>query len=146
MSTRAQVLVIQEELGGWEDKVLLYHHTDGYPEYMLPLLAKARSMAGGREAGGAGKVASFLCAADPGVFEPEAGFALHGDIEYLYRLYVANMAGGSMAENPRWEVEVLVPGEGFWDNPDLEHMRILTPRQGLSGLTPVVLLPEDENV
>ena len=94
MSTRCQVQVIQEGMGSWEDKVTLYHHTDGYPEYMIPIINKAYNykrkplwkgdtdLSCGWEKGRAGKVASLLCWADPIVFEPEEGHELHGDIEY----------------------------------------------------------------
>ena len=36
MSTRCQVKV-----GDGEESVTLYHHTDGYPEYMVPTIWKA---------------------------------------------------------------------------------------------------------
>ena len=106
MSTRCQVQVIQEGLD-WEEKVTLYHHTDGYPEYMIPTIKKAydydcETWVKGR----AGKVASILCWADPAVFEPEEGHDLHGDIEYYYRLYLRNTNGGTLAEEATWELDV----------------------------------------
>jgi len=113
MSTRCQVQVIQE--GIWSKKVTLYHHCDGYPDNILPIIQQAyeigaqkgnRAQLGLWELGRAGKVASLLCAADPGQFEPESGHKLHGDIEYYYRLYLVNKKGGSLAENPVWEIEI----------------------------------------
>jgi hypothetical protein len=90
---------------------MLYHHTDGYPTYMLPLIGKAFTLAVGEngdgwQVGRAGKAASFLCAADPGVFEPEQGLDLHGDIQYFYVLSVVNQTNGSMAEKPAWNIQV----------------------------------------
>jgi hypothetical protein len=118
MSTRCQVRVISEGMysaGG----VTLYHHCDGYPSGMLPLFAEAFAKFGkGWEAGREGKVAAFLCAADPGGFEPEAGHDLHGDIEYYYKLFAVNKHGGSTMERPRWEVEVYQAGS----------MKLLHPR------------------
>lgn len=115
MSTRCQVQVV--EIGmGWDERVTLYHHTDGYPTYMLPMISKARNLAGNSwESGRAGKVASFLCAADPGVFEPEEGHQPHGDIEWFYRIVLENKTGGSAAEKPRWFVEVYssIPDDVF---------------------------------
>lgn len=122
MSTRCQVQVIQEsvERVPWEQKVTLYHHSDGYPEGMLPLFQEAHNKAieylqkrqdemtarypslprdklNTWELGRAGKAASFLCYAQPAQFEPEEGHDLHADIEYYYKLYVSGAV---------WEVEV----------------------------------------
>ena len=90
MSTRCQVQVIEENLH-WNEKVTLYHHTDGYPEYIVPKIYEAYCYKDGSQyphfneerKGRAGKVASLLCWADPMVFEPEEGHELHGDIEYF---------------------------------------------------------------
>lgn len=144
MSTRCQVQVVQEGCG-WEEKVTLYHHTDGYPEYMIPIINKAYNYTEqyswdnepsfcGWQKGRAGKVASLLCWSDPMVFEPEEGHDLHGDIEYFYRLYCVNDKGGSMATKARWEVEIFVPGGGFWDNADMSNMKVLEKRQSLETL------------
>ena len=97
MSTRCQVKVVA---GGWcaghEDATFtLYHHCDGYPSNMLPLMASAYENDWQHER--PGKAASFLCAVDPGGFEPEQGHELHGDIEWYYILHVTAKA---------WEVEV----------------------------------------
>ena len=135
MSTRCQVQVIQEGLsdlagGEWEDKVTLYHHSDGYPSYMLPKIKEAFDKYGvGWEAGRAGKVASFLCAVDPGEFEPEDSHELHDDIEYYYVLHVVNSQGGSMAEQPQWLVTVYKPrtsniGQLLLGEPLIERMSI----------------------
>ncbi len=107
MSTRCQVHVHNEGLH-YVEKLTLYHHTDGYPSYMLPILAKAHELSGGGwEAGRTGKVASYMCAADPGIFEPEEGHELHSDIEYYYDVAPVNEHGGSMAEEDVvWRVKV----------------------------------------
>ena len=120
MSTRCQVKVIGE--GIYPDELTLYHHTDGYPEYMIPLLAKAYGYVdpSGYDndwvKGRAGKVAGLLCWADPAVFEPESSHELHGDIEFYYKLFCGKSEG--------WEVEVL--------NPD--DMSAVEPRTPLSKL------------
>lgn len=141
MSTRCQVQVVQTG-ASWEEKCTMYHHTDGYPSGILPLIQKAYELSGGGwESGRAGKVASFLCAADPGVFEPEEGHALHGDIEYYYRIHVVNSSNGSLAEKARWDITVYTShAEGefdelrfksFWDEPTIDKMRLIIPRQPL---------------
>jgi len=116
MSTRCQVHVVCEGVG-WTEACTLYHHFDGYPSNIVPLIAKAFELSGkGWEAGRAGKAASFLCAADPGGFEPEEGHELHGDIEFYYVVHLVNKHHGCVGDKPAWEVEVLVPTEGFWKN------------------------------
>ena len=109
MSTRAQVQVIEDG----KVELTLYHHTDGYPSHMLDCIRNAAQVARGTEfakigwaweAGRAGKVASFLCTAHPGTMEPEAGHALHGDIEYLYRL---NVDKACDPKTRYWEAEIL---------------------------------------
>ena len=100
VSTRCQVRV--EDGQDWS-VVTLYHHCDGYPEAMLPVIRHAwenackvdaarRASWGGTvdgppwESGRAGKAAAMLCAGDPLGFEVEQGNDLHGDIEWLYRI------------------------------------------------------------
>jgi hypothetical protein len=80
MSTRCQVKVTDGE-----QSLTLYHHTDGYPSHMLPVIKKAWDEHG-KEWEGARvyKVASMLCAVDPVVFEPLDYHGLHADIEYYY--------------------------------------------------------------
>jgi hypothetical protein len=97
MSTRAQVKVVAGgECGGHEDTAFtLYHHCDGYPSNMLPLMLSAFAPDWKHER--PGKAAAFLCGVDPGGFEPEQGHELHGDIEWYYVLHVT-------AE--QWTVEV----------------------------------------
>ena len=139
MSTRSQVKVIQNGIG-WKEEVTLYHHTDGYPEYMIPTILKASNYTRLNykgevnnckfEKGRAGKTASLLCWADPGVFEPEEGHGLHGDIEYYYKLYV----NGSR----KWEIEIFDPDysgtEGFPIGPDENKMKPHTQRTPLEEL------------
>ena len=111
MSTRCQVKVIQEGMGNdWKEEVTLYHHYDGYPENMIPVINKAFNFKDKYDndwiKGRAGKVASLLCWADPGIFEPESGHELHPDIEYYYKLYCVNPKGGTVNDKPVWEVEI----------------------------------------
>ena len=97
MSTRCQVSV---KGGLFPEQFTLYHHTDGYPEVMIPLIQRAWEMQAHNvfvdpyvsekdwRKGRTGKVASFLCAADPGVMEPENSHELHQDTEYYYEIFV----------------------------------------------------------
>ena len=88
MSTRCQVKVLAGGTCAGHEKqaVTLYHHCDGYPTNMLSLMLSA--FAPDWEHERPGKAASFLCAVDPGEFEPEEGHELHSDIEWYYVLYV----------------------------------------------------------
>lgn len=134
MSTRSQVMVHSSGLGWDEEPRLLYHHCDGYPEYMLPKIEEAFNFAlpyGDNcrwKKGRAGKVASLLCAVDPAEFEPEERvfhdglLVLHGDIEYFYDITITNKTGGSIAEKPFWVISVYEPNEGFWDAPNVCNM------------------------
>ncbi len=126
MSTRANVHVTQTGTG-WEETVQLYHHCDGYPTNMLPLMASHK--AEGWKAGRAGKLAAFIIATDPGGFEPEKDLRLHGDIEYFYRITTQNNNGGSSKEKPEILVEVFAVGdsnfEKFWDTGDPKLLKKL---------------------
>jgi len=139
MSTRCQVQVIQEGLE-WDQKIMLYHHTDGYPSNMIKVIKKAyehrrepfwkgdsdtfESWRKGR----AGKVASYLCWADPGVFEPEDNHRLHSDIEYFYRLYCINDKN-----NVSWEVEIFT-SHNIYTEPLMENLCPLLPRTPLEDI------------
>ena len=124
MSTRANVHVTATGLvEGDTETIQLYHHCDGYPTNMLPLMASHKG--NGWQAGRAGKLAAYLIATDPGGFEPEPELGLHPDIEYFYCVTTHNKNGGATSEIPRIEVEIYVPSDGFWDAPNLEHMRKL---------------------
>jgi hypothetical protein len=157
MSTRCQVQVIGENAD--DSMVTLYHHTDGYPSYMVPLIAKAyrhaikpspHGYARAWQAARVGKVAGELCWADPGVMEPEAGHELHGDIEYLYRVYVSG--GMHIGAIGKWEVEILIPraatrfeprgGNRFWDHPSVDLMELHTPRTEVLKLSRSILRAE----
>jgi hypothetical protein len=154
VSTRCQVVVIQEGLG-WKEKVTLYHHSDGYPENIVPLINKALQghikdkdarlaewkLSNHNEGnpdwqmGRAGKVAGRLCWADADQFEPEDSHALHGDIEYYYKLYVVNGKNeGSFGADHTWELEILVPTDGFCDNSGEGNMKVKHKRQPLENL------------
>ena len=145
MSTRCQVRVKSEGLS-WKEERWLYHHWDGYPENMIPIINEAQKViynnyiAKQRDPetnksmgdhniymnGRAGKVSSFLCAVDPVGFEPEDDGDLHGDIEYLYKLFLVNKDNGTFGSKPVWEME----GEnGFGDK-----MKPLIPRTKVSKL------------
>lgn len=133
MSTRANIYV--RDKGPNFEEVLLYHHSDGYPSTILPLLAKAEAHAKalpsvaqwkGARAGYASTlvlVASLHSVYGEGSLvpgaQPDTGLELHGDIEYLYLLTVSPMG---------WEVEVRSTATGF-DGGDLKdaikHTKVL---------------------
>ena len=89
MSTRCQVKVMGTDVNG-SHAFTLYHHCDGYPSYMLPIIGKAYTDKWQAER--PGKAAAMLCAADPTGYEVEQGHSLHGDIEYYY---VVDVTGGN---------------------------------------------------
>lgn len=143
MSTRCQVQVIEYD-GNQNFKITLYHHTDGYPEYMIPKMFEAYSYRDQNRysqdnehwnflRSRAGKIASLLCWSDPGVFEPEDHHTLHVDIDYFYRLYSRYLPRDKKA---LWEIEIFkrIWHDGFDENwsPDqmlkylntiIEHMQ-----------------------
>lgn len=116
MSTRCQVQIKSQGLSfGDTELISLYHHCDGYPTNILPLIRKARKhklkYAGSEYIfGRPGHAAGLLCSVDPEQFEPESSAELHGDIEWLYLIECRNTAGGSMSEKPVWYVKVYRPG------------------------------------
>ena len=59
-------------------------------------------------------MAGYLCWTEPGVFEPEDGHELHGDIEYFYRVKV---------KTGQWTVEVCQPFGDFWDAPSHSKLK-----------------------
>ena len=107
MSTRCQVHVTKRD---GRKLATLYHHCDGYPAGMLPLIEEGRKAAialfesaerewaeksgreprkiaeslDGRRVGESPYIANCLVMADPLGYEFEQGHELHGDIEYLY--------------------------------------------------------------
>jgi hypothetical protein len=69
-----------------KESFTLYHHCDGYPTAMIPLIAGAYKPEW--KHGRIGKVVSFVMAEDPHGYEMEQGHELHGDIEWYYILEV----------------------------------------------------------
>lgn len=136
MSTRAQVKVTQTGIG-WEENVTLYHHCDGYPTGILPLILEAYNKYGkdNYEGGRAGKVASFLCAVDPGHFEPEDNHELHSDIQYYYILNLVNKTGGSLAEHPKWVVSIYDRGNEWKELNTLKDMRLIIENVDINNIT-----------
>lgn len=148
MSTRCNVRVTSSGLGWEEAPQYLYHHCDGYPENILPLIEKAflvgtDMLKATLELGRAGKVAGLLCAVDPLQFEPDPEANLrgdapyHGDVEYIYHVHLVNKkADGAI----RWFVTVYKPKAGgdFWDNPCKENMEQYGPKVKLTPGQPPV--------
>lgn len=151
MSTRCQVRVVernQEENNEFTQDVLLYHHSDGYPNGkwgMIPHFWKAYlfgvtpfikpweidepdakpSTFEQWKTYRAGYAASMLCHVEPRGFNPESvkldskQSFLHMDIEWFYKLYVMGKKVKGM-EYPEWELEIYKVGYG---EPVLVHKR-----------------------
>lgn len=120
MSTRCQVKVTGTDINN-ADSVTLYHHCDGYPEYMLPTIAN-----GWRDtwqAGRIGKAASMVCGADPEGFEIEQGHALHGDIEFYYVVDATDGAWTITAYSTPWDCSSIS---------DMKKLGVYTVNQALS--------------
>ena len=91
MSTRCNV-VLHNQNG--EQKAILYHHCDGYPDNMMPKLQSLFSKAGrllNEKVDDPERVAAMLVALSVDEsggpqFVPCLG--THDDIEYLYRVYL----------------------------------------------------------
>lgn len=132
MSTRCQVHVTGGE-NAPHDSVTLYHHCDGYPSNMLPLIAagfvlgkglilkqnerisEAKSVDpatatrpyGAWPLGRAGHAAALIIASDPLQFEPESSHDLHGDLLWLYIVRVSDdRQPGAAVAWPVWTVDV----------------------------------------
>jgi len=110
MATRANVLVKSTGLDFPEPCILLYHHYDGYPEYMLPTMLnyekifkkEVKQKLGippEKERWVLGRVshlASFIIATDilgfeiSRVFEREEDVVLHSDIDFYYVITAHN--------------------------------------------------------
>lgn len=105
MSTKCQVAVVADK-----ERFTLYHHWDGYPSNMVPLIKKAYDLCVAphedykhcgedfrfRQAYEVGYSASFLCASDPRGFCPLAYNELHGDLSYYYEVFVGR----------EWEIKI----------------------------------------
>lgn len=133
MSTRAQIKVIQEGMPRDEAPAAfsLYHHWDGYPSNILPLIKQAYTLGRGEKRnkafakvglkskpffeewrnGRAGKVASFLCAVEPGAFEPMQGHKVGEWVEWYYVIHAMNHNRGSVEDSPTWNVEIYEPSK-----------------------------------
>ena len=156
MSTRCQVQLVFEgndwKTGEtktfWENSVVLYHHCDGYPENMIPVLIRAygSGMAGivgdylsyNEDLSGFSvhyysslfssvKAVNYVVAADPKQFEIEPHGCrefLHGDIEYFYRVFISPT---------KWEIQVFVPDnrKDFWETASIHSLKAISPRMSL---------------
>lgn len=148
MSTRCNVRVTSSGLSWDEVPQYLYHHCDGYPENILPLIEKAFTVGteilkAKWELGRAGKVAGLLCAVDPLQFEPDPeanqreDAPYHGDVDFIYHLHLVNKkASGDI----RWFVTVYKPkADGkFWDEPCKDNMKQYGPKIKLTPGKPPV--------
>lgn len=133
MSTPCQVRIVEE--GFLSDQRTLYHHNDGIPEYIIPKIYDAYKLSGGGwEAGRAGKVASFLCAVDPGEFEPIPGNDISTGACFYYVLYLVNSQHGTLGECPGWEIEIYRPTASDKRKMTMEDMKIERNRTRLDEL------------
>jgi hypothetical protein len=147
MSTRCQIRVIEEDKEDnkkFSQDVLLYHHSDGYPQgnfgmlthfyraYLFGVTPKIKpwetdipnakpSDYDQWKAYRAGYAASYLCYVEPTGFNPESVELtdsedfLHGDIAWYYKLYVKGKVVKGK-KYPQWELEIYKVG---FSNPQL---------------------------
>lgn len=116
MSTRCQVKIVTEGVQCPQEEVTLYHHCDGYPSSMVPLIAAAYEP--DWRHGRVGKVATFVVAEDPTGYEIEQGHALHGDIEWYYILGVED----NPKDAPKWFLRVY---EVPYESDSINEMRLV---------------------
>jgi hypothetical protein len=102
MSTRCQVKVTGKDINN-ADSHTLYHHCDGYPSAMLPLIASAYT--NDWQAGRIGKAAAMIVSADPTGYELQQGHSLHGDIEFYYVVDVTDGNWCVCAYSVPWECD-----------------------------------------
>ena len=102
MSTRCQVKIKEKGVDRQKEAVTLYHHCDGYPTAMIPLLACAYQPEW--KHGRIGKAVSFVVAEDPEGYEVEQGHELHGDIEWYYILEI--LSETHVDAVPQWFLNV----------------------------------------
>lgn len=108
MSTRCQVKIVTKGVQRPQEEFTLYHHCDGYPSSMVPLIAAA--YAPDWQHGRNGKVATFVVVEDPTGYEIEQGHALHGDIEWYYILEVKSET--HVGAIPEWFLRVYAVPSG----------------------------------
>ncbi len=101
MSTRCQVK-IRAVNGNDAEAVTLYHHCDGYPSNMVPLIASAYKA--DWKHGRVGKAASYVVAEDVSGYDIEQGHELHGDIEWYYVLSIESELHEEAI--PKWYLNV----------------------------------------
>lgn len=102
MSTRCQVKITEYGVKNSKEAITLYHHCDGYPTGMVPLIAAAYKPEW--KHGRVGKAVSFVVAEDPDGYDIEQGHELHGDIEWYYVLAIKSET--HVAAVPEWFLTV----------------------------------------
>jgi hypothetical protein len=115
MSTRCQVKIVTAGVQSSKNEFTLYHHCDGYPSAMVPLIAAA--YAPDWKHGRNGKVAAFVIAEDENGYELEQGHALHGNIEWYYILEVKSET--HVGAIPEWFLRVYAVPYGALAMPDM---------------------------
>lgn len=102
MSTRCQVKITEKGVKNDKEAVTLYHHCDGYPSNMVPLIAGAYKP--DWKHGRIGKAVSFVVAEDVDGYDVEQGHELHRDIEWYYILEIKSEQ--HVAAIPEWTLNV----------------------------------------
>jgi len=131
MSTRAHIDFYDDHGAGPVHLAGVYHHCDGYPEWIIPSFQRAAAAyldAAKRAPGFAyradridiGDFAAFYILTEkPSEFTHGIGNVyldnhLHGDEEYVYRV---TASGADIT------VEILEPAGDFWHHPDYDHLQ-----------------------
>jgi len=102
MSTRCQVKITQKGISESKEAVTLYHHCDGYPTGMVPLIASAYKP--DWKHGRIGKAIAYVIAEDPDGYDVEPGHKLHRDIEWYYVLEIESET--HVKAIPEWTLTV----------------------------------------
>jgi hypothetical protein len=151
MATRANVLIKSVGLDFTEPSILLYHHYDGYPRYMLPTMLRYEeifekevrekfqvSPEGERwRLGRVGYLASLIIATDPlgfevsRVFEEGEEIIIHPDIDFYYVLTAYNQRGRIGSDPQLWIDGYTSLGlkeklqDKFWETGDPQYLKKL---------------------
>ena len=140
MATPCQITIIEEGLDNPKRAMVLLD-ADGNPKSVIPLIKRTydfigewnqkkcseRPGIGAPEIynylrGRAPNVASFLCSMNPSNITPLCSLTPEDSLAYQYHLYLANIAGGSAAENPLWEIEISNMGKIIQPRDRLEEI------------------------
>jgi len=135
---KAKIKIAAEGLFWETSPIYLYKNRNGKPSQIIPLIKKAykkfiidveqisnklpelkpnQRWRGGRS----GKVASYLCAIDPGELEPSNS---DYDVQYYYNLFIVNPLGGKVGDYPFWELEINNKNRNFLKRTNILNLKI----------------------